>query len=56
VTSAAKDPNSARTPSSRTGRRPVNFPSASEAACKITEASELGEASVTPCVSVMKGA
>ena len=50
------DPNSARTPSSRTGRRPVNRPSASAAACEITAASELGEESVTPCVSVMNGA
>jgi DNA-binding transcriptional ArsR family regulator len=49
-------PNSARTPSSRTGRRLVNRPSASEAASEITAASELGEASVTPWVSVMKGA
>ena len=34
----------------------MNRPSASEAAREITAASELGEASVTPWVSVMKGA
>jgi hypothetical protein len=56
VTGAVKDPNSARTPSSRTGRRPVKRPSASAAACAITAASEEGEERVTPCVSVMNGA
>ncbi len=49
-------PNSARTPSSRTGRLLVNRPSASSAARSMTGASELGEGSVTPCVCVMKGA
>ena len=49
-------PNSALTPSSRTGRRPVNRPSAEAAAASITAASELGEESVTPCVSVTNGA
>ena len=37
-----QDLNSARTPSSRTGRRPVNRSSASAAACEITPASEAG--------------
>ncbi len=36
--------------------RPVNRLSATPAARAITSASELGLASVTPCVSVMKGA
>jgi len=53
---APPEPNSARTPSSRTGRRPVNRPSASAAARTRTKASEDGTASVTPCVSVTKGA
>jgi Domain of unknown function (DUF1707)/Cell wall-active antibiotics response 4TMS YvqF len=50
------EPNSALTPSSRTGRRPANRSSAESAASSITAASELGEPSVTPCVSVTNGA
>jgi hypothetical protein len=50
------DPNSARTPSRRTGRRPVNRSSASSAARSIRAASELGEGSGTPWVWVTKGA
>src|SRR5260370_42682601 len=49
-------PHSALPPSSRTGRRPANRSSADAAAAEITPASELGEASVTPCVSVTNGA
>src|SRR5580658_1928354 len=49
-------PNSALTPSSRTGRRPANRSSADRAASSITAASRLAADSVTPCVSVTNGA
>jgi len=48
--------NCARTPSRRTGRRPVNRPSASAAAAARTPASDDGTSSVTPWVSVTNGA
>src|SRR5580704_16880171 len=49
-------PNSALTPSRRTGRRPANRSSADAAAAEITAAAELGEDKATPCVTVTNGA
>jgi hypothetical protein len=55
---AANSPstNSARTPSSRTGSRLVNPPSAASAAASMAAGSWVGSASARPCVLVKNGA